>query len=307
MYNADLPTLWHKTCVQSILKNRVYMGHMVSGKQSIKSFKVKKLENVPEENWITVRDTHDAIISEDAFWHVQKLMSVKRPRNVRTEENIFVGKLRCSTCGNNLAFQNSQGRHKNGSFCCNRYRRSSKLCTAHYIGYPVLYNAVLNDIRRLAEICSQSEADFKAYVRKLADDKNEASEGNCKKELEKAKARSAELDTIIKRLFEQNALGVIPDDRFSLLFGEYDIEQKDLRTKIDALKTQLNRQNSDAENMEQFYDVIRKYTNIEKLTTAIISDLIDYIVIYDSDGGRTQRRQKVDIFYRLAGLKEIQL
>ena len=305
MFNADFPTLWNKGCVQNILKNRVYIGHMVGGKQSIKSFKVKKLENVPEENWITVCNTHEAIISEDEFWHVQKLTSVKNPTNVRKGENVFVGKLRCSSCGRNLAYQNSQGRHKHGSFCCNRYRRSSKLCTSHYIGYPILYDAVLNDIRRLADICGQSEDDFKAYVKQLADDKNGASESHNKKELEKAKARFAELDIIIKRLFEQNALGVIPDDRFAILFGDYTAEQKSLQSVIDALKSQLDKQNSEVENMEMFYGLIKKFTDIEKLTTGVISELIDHIVIYDSDGG-TPRRQKVDIFYRHGGLKEIQ-
>ena len=307
MFNADLPTLWHKTCVQSILKNRVYMGHMVSGKQTIKSFKVKKLENVPEESWITIRDTHEAIVDEDLFWRVQKLASVKQPLNVRKGENVFVGKLQCSTCGKNLAYQSIQGRHKTGSFCCNRYRRSSKLCTAHYIGYNTLYDAILNDIRKLAHICNQSEEDFKEYVRQLANEKNEVTGDNCKKELEKAIARSGELDTIIKRLFEQNALGVIPDDRFATLFGEYTAEQKDLQTNIDALKAQLDRQNSEAENAEQFYGLIQKYTNIEKLTAEIVTELIDHIVIHDSDGCRVQRRQKVDVFYRSAGLKEIQL
>jgi len=104
-------------------------------------------------------------------------------------------------------------------------------------------------------------------LRQLASDKTDVREDNHRRELEKAKARSGELDTIIKRLFEQNALGVIPDDRFNALFGEYGTEQKGLQIRIDELKVRLNRQKSDTENAKQFFDLIRKYTNIEKLTT----------------------------------------
>ena len=76
---------------------------------------------------------------------------------------------------------------------------------------------------------------------------------------------------------------------------------------LPAVRYQFKRkiQNSEDENMEMFYGLIKKFTDIEKLTTGVISELIDHIVIYDSDGG-TPRRQKVDIFYRHGGLKEIQ-
>jgi len=305
-FNAEYPANWAAYTVQSILKNRVYMGHMVGCKQTIKSFKNKKLENVPEENWITVRDTHEAIVDEKTFWHVQGLLSIKRPANVRTMENIFVGKLRCPDCGKNLGFQSVQGRHKYGSFVCNQHRRNAKFCTSHYIRYDALYDVVLSEIRRQADLANRYKGDLEEYLRLLHKNKTDAQESGCRKELGKAKLRSDELDTIIKRLFEQNALGVIPDDRFATLFGEYTAEQKGLHTKIDSLNAQLDKQRSDAESAEQFFDLILKHTNIEKLTTQTITDLIDHIVIYEHTGKGKAWRQKVDINYRFGGMAEIQ-
>ena len=238
---------------------------------------------MPEENWITVRDTHEAVVNEETFWNVQKLLSIKRPANVRSFDNVFVGKVKCPDCGKNMGYQGLQGRHTQGNFVCNRYRRNPKSCTAHYIKYNTLYNLVLQDIRNKAAICREYRGDFTEYLRQLLSEISDVQEANCKKELEKAKVRNDELDTIIKRLFEQNALGVIPDDRFATLFGEYTAEQKGLNAKIDTMKAQLDSQNSDAKNAEMFFELIQKYTDIETLTTQIIADLIDHIVVHEHD------------------------
>jgi uncharacterized membrane-anchored protein YhcB (DUF1043 family) len=282
------------------------MGHMVGCKQTIKSFKIQKLEHVPEKDWITVRNTHEAIVDEETFWHVQDLLSIKRPANVRTKENIFVGKLRCSDCGKHLAFQNVQGRHKTGSFICNRYRRDTKFCTAHYIRYDALHGLVLNDIRKKADLARCFKGDFAEYLQQLADNKSDVQESNYRREFDRSKARFDEVEQIVKRLFEQNALGVIPDDRFTAFLGEYTDEQSDLQAKIDKLQTQLDKQKPNAEGAELFFGMIEKYTDVEELTTKVITDLIDHIVIYEHTGDAKNWRQRVDIFYRFAGLTQIQ-
>ena len=319
-YYQRFPTFWKRGTVRNILINRVYMGHMVCLKQTIKSFKHKKLENAPEENWITTPNTHEAIVDEETFWKVQKLLEIKRPVNTINFENIFVGKLKCPDCGKNLGYQGLQGRHKQGNFICNSYRRNTKACTPHYVRYNTLHDLVLKDIREKAHIASQfggnadgdgvigegrnGKVNLKKYIEQLLVEREDADEGNNKKELDKAKARSIELDIIIKRLFEQNTLGVIPDDRFASLFNEYTAEQKALNAKIDTIKAQLDKQNNDAENLEQFFAIIQQHTGIETLTTKIITDLIDYIVIHEHDGGKP-RRQKIKITYRFAGSTEI--
>jgi hypothetical protein len=304
-YDPRFPCFWKAGTVHAILKNRVYMGHMVGCKQTIKSFKNKKLQNNPEEEWIIVENTHEGIVSEEDFWHVQGLIAIKRLPNVCSMENIFVGKLQCADCGKRLGYQSTRGTGKTGSFICNSYRRNTKSCTTHHTRYDALYDMIFRDIRYKAESAQEFTDNFDEYLRQLATDKTDVREDNHRRDLDKAKMRCDELDTIIKRLFEQNALGVIPDDRFNALFGEYSTEQKALQIRIDELKLRLNRQKSDTENAKQFFDLIRKYTNIEKLTTQIISDLIDYVVVYERVKGEDGRRQKVVINYRFGGMTEI--
>jgi hypothetical protein len=303
-YDNNFPTFWRAYTIYAILKNRVYLGHMVGCKQSIKSFKNRKLQNNPEEDWIIVENTHPPLVSEKVFWHVQELLSIKKPSYVRTNENIFVGKLRCSDCGKNMGYSGTYG-SASGGFICNRYRRIPKSCTSHYIRYDSLCDLVMRDIRMKAELASSYTNNFEGYLEQLTASKTDVRESNYRRDLEKAKARSDELDTIIKRLFEQNALGIIPDDRFTSMFGDYSAEQKELQTKIESLKTRLNNQKSDTENAAEFFELIQKYTNIDKLTDEIIVDVIDHIVVHQHTGKHSNRRQRVEIHYRFEAITEV--
>ena len=87
--------------------------------------------------------------------------------------------------------------------------------------------------------CHETKADFDTFASQLSSDRAGVEVNHIKRELEKAKLRTSELDTIIKRLFEQNALGVIPDDRFSTLFNEYTAEQNTLNASVENLSNQL--------------------------------------------------------------------
>jgi DNA invertase Pin-like site-specific DNA recombinase len=304
-YDERFPCFWKAVTVHAILKNRVYMGHMVGCKQTIKSFKNKKLQNNPEEDWIIVENTHEGIVSEDDFWHVQELISIKRPPNLRTKENIFVGKLQCPDCDKRLGYQSSRGSDKAGTFVCNSYRRNTKACSSHRIMYESLHDMVCRDIRHKAEMAKSLADDFDEYLQQLAESKTDVQENNFRRELDKAKTRVSELETIIKRLFEQNALGIMPDDRFASMFGDYNAEQKALLTKIDELKARLGKQKSDSENAKQFFLMLQKYTDFDRLTTQMISDLIDCIVVHERVKTDEGIRQRVVINYRFGGMTEI--
>ena len=129
-----------------ILENQVYLGHMVSHKTQTKSFKNKKLVAVPKEDWIIVRNTHEAIIDEETFDLVQKFISVKRRPNKTGRPNMFVGLVKCPDCGRNMAFSNPNGRDPR--FRCRTYARNSNLCTTHAISYDALQQIVMSDIQK---------------------------------------------------------------------------------------------------------------------------------------------------------------
>jgi DNA invertase Pin-like site-specific DNA recombinase len=300
-YNTDFPYVWKKATVTQILTNRVYVGDTVSGKQRIKSFKFKKLENVPPEEWIIAPNTHEAIIDRETFNRVQEILSVRRPPNTCSIQNIFVGKLVCAQCGCHLCFAVTPGRQSPGSFVCNSYKRRLGSCTAHYTSYNNLYNVVLGDIKSQLAIAKKYEDNLKAYTNEIMQSTGVSTEDFTAAEIEKLKVKLSDINRIVKKLLEQNALGVISDERFAELSADYEKESLTVKATISRLSEKLEFEKARVNNAEMFYATIRKYLDIEELTADVIIDLIDKIIIHEPEGERGNRRQKIEIIYRFIG------
>jgi hypothetical protein len=301
-FSESHPTLWEKVTVQKMLKNLMYTGALVWGRETSKSFKTKKRDYKPKEDWTVVKGTHKPLVDKDTFENVQRLMSIKNPKNVTQFDNIFRGLLVCSDCGANLAFQNTQGRHTDGSYTCNKGRRGHNLCSAHYIRFIPLCNLVLREIQAIAAAAKEHENELRNFVRKLRADNLEENSKKERRELERLQRRIGELDIIIKKMLEQNAMGGISDERFATLSGEYDSEQKTLAMQADALKSKLQKQKNDTADIAEFLPLIRKYTDVEKLTAPLLHELIDRIVVFNGVGTGKKRTQRVEIYFKFVGL-----
>ncbi len=161
---------------------------------------------------------------------------------------------------------------------------------------------MLGDIREKAATAKRYEGDFMEYARMVAVRKGEHDVRQGQADLEKHKQRCAEIDTVLKRMVEQNALGVLADERFTVLMREYEAEQADLMRKIKEAEQKMSKQKADCENAVKFYDLIHKYTDIEELTAPILHEVIDRIKVYNAVGVGKRRVQDVEIFYRFVGL-----
>jgi DNA invertase Pin-like site-specific DNA recombinase len=300
-YNTDYPYVWKKSTVTQILKNRVYIGDTVSGKQRVKSFKFKKLENVPEEEWINAQNTHEAIIDRETFDRVQKILSVRRPPNTCSIDNIFVGKLVCADCNCHLCFASTPGRKSPGSFVCNSYKRRYGSCTAHYTNYNNLYRIVFDDIKNQLSAAKKYEKNLSAFAQEIMKNTGGGNTDFTASEIEKHKLKLSEISRIVKKLLEQNALGVISDERFAELSADYEKESLAQKAAISELSERLEREKSRVQNADNLYSSISKYTDITELTADVILDIIDKIIIHEAKNENGQRQQKIEIFYRFCG------
>jgi DNA invertase Pin-like site-specific DNA recombinase len=301
-FSESHPTLWEKVTIQKMLKNLMYTGALVWGRETSKSFKTKKRDYKPQEEWTVVEGTHEPLVDKDTFENVQRLLSIKNPKNVTQFDNIFRGMLVCSDCGTNLAFQNTQGRHTDGSYTCNKGRKGHNLCSAHYVRYSYLYDVVLREIQAIAAVAKKHENELQDFVRQLRADNLEVNTKKEQRELNRLQRRIGELDTIIKKLLEQNAMGAISDERFATLSGEYDMEQKTLAVQADALKSKLQKQKDDTADIAEFMPIISKYTDVKKLTAPLLHELIERIVVFDGVGRGSTRTQRVEIYFKFVGL-----
>jgi DNA invertase Pin-like site-specific DNA recombinase len=299
-YNTEYPYAWKKSTVAQILTNRVYIGDTVSGKQRVKSFKLKKLENVPQDEWIIKSNTHEAIIDSEMFMRVQEILSVRRSPNTCSIQNIFVGKLVCADCNCHLCFAVTPGRKSPGSFLCNSSKRRPGACTAHYTSYGNLYNAVLDDIKNQLTNAKKYEESLTAYVKNTFSNKGINSADYTADRIKKSEMKLSEINRIIKKLLEQNALDVISNERFAELSAEYEKESLMIKAEISRLSERLQFDKTKADNIEFFLTTIRKYLDINELTADVVTDLIDKIIIHEPEGGRYNRKQRIEIKYKFS-------
>ena len=119
-----------------------------------------------------------------------------------------------------------------------------------------------------------------------------------KKELLEAKRRMMDLDDLIKGLYENFTLGRLPERQFNRLMTEYDTEQSNLEQRMSELETATERISTKAVQIDKFVRLVKKYRDFEELTTPMLNDFIEKVVIHEAEGGRTKdRTQQVDIYF----------
>lgn len=302
-YDTEHPYDWCNNTVTIMIKNRVYLGHMVNNKSTTKSYKNRKLVKLPESEWIEVKNTHEPLVDETT-WELAQTVIGKRKRPMGTGEiQIFSGLVKCSTCGCSLSLARQNDRKGNGSFACSKSRKKGKAyCSFHYITYDNLYRIVLDDIRAQAKAAKNFESEFIDTVVSLKLKKQKEQCSKNVKNIEKAKARLAELENIIKCLYEDKVKGKITDVRFTSLADSYEQEENQIRNNIQEWQAELDIISDTKEQTKLFVDSVKKYTDIKELTAPILNELIEKIVVYDAQTIDGVRTQKIEIFYRFIGL-----
>ena len=297
------PYVWHDSSVVRIIKNPAYLGHMVSNRNITKSYKIKKRINVPIAEWIEVKHTHEPLVDEGTFELAQKVIKVKKRENKEGTVQIFSGILKCATCGRGMAYSNPKTyRNRNAFYVCSLSRRRGKeACSLHYIKYNDIYALVLDDIRRNTKRVLASENKFLERVTKMSKDKQNVQMTKMLKDIAKFNKRIVELDLIIKRLYEDNVVGKISDERFMTMTRDYENEQRELKIRMGEGEEQIQQDEEKTENSHRFVELIKKYTDITELTAPMLKELIDHVAIHQTIKSKGKRSQRVDIHYRFIG------
>lgn len=296
---------WHVTSIRAILNNEVYLGKLVYGKQRNKSMKSKEKVRNPKEDWIVVENCHEPIITQELWDTVHKILNAKHRPAKAGEVQMFAGLLYCSDCGHCLTY--SQKQRKDGSYhgaySCWMYKTHGKeYCASHYITFDTIYELVLIDIQRNLFQYRKNTDKFKSILsRKYQSDSQKQAE-QITLEYEQKQKRCEELDKIISRLYEDNVLGRIGDERYEFMSQSYELEQVEIKKALPILKSKIDELKRQSDCADNFINVIKKYTIIDKLDAAILNELIDKIVVHhkeQAEDGRTF--QQIEIYYRFVG------
>ena len=302
-----LPYFWTRETLSAILGREEYLGHTVNLRTRTKSYKDKRKVDNSKEDWLVFKNTHEAIIDQETFDIVQKMRSHKRSnqryKNRAGHENLFAGLVFCGTCGRKHYFCPQE---KNGlnhdHYKCSAYRKPIDGCkNPHYIQKSALIEIVSDKLRQTIHECQLDQETFLKKLEQQSQAQFSKDNKRQRQQLQKDEHRSKEIDSIIQKLYEDNLLGKISDERFVKLSQSYEEEQRQLQTSISDLTEKLTKQQEDSLKISKFMARISKYTELPELTVEIVNELIDKIVIHKPTGTKRNRIIQIDIYYNFIG------
>lgn len=293
---------WNGPVVAKILDRMDYLGHTVNFKTHVKSYKVHKtIYNSPDQ-WKVFEGTHEAIIDKETFEIVQKIRAGKRRPTRMGEMPMFSGLLYCADCGRKLSFHRKADEPaEKHHYLCENYRSNTANCTMHYIRNVVVERIVLENLKEVIQYVSNYEDEFVRMIMDSDMRQRNRELSQKKKRLAEIQKRIGELDTIFQRIYEDNIIGKLSDERFMKMSKRYEDEQHTLQTEADEIQSELQQEEKKSVDVKRFLAIVKKYTDLTELTPEIFREFIDKIIVHAPDKSSGRRLQEIEIIYNHIG------
>ena len=304
------PYKWCKTTVQKILSQQEYCGDIINFKTYSKSFKNKTRYENSKENWAVFKDVNEPIIDRETFETVQKFISkTKRraPKKENGERSIFNGLIYCGDCHSKMRYHTSTSNKEIHYFTCsdNKVDYRGKCPGRHYVRADALEEVVKLELRRLVEMLEIDESYFAQLLLRKNDEEREKDKKFLESELQKAIARSNTVSQLYEKLYEDNVIGKVSDEWFVELSHKYEKERMDLKAKIADTRHQIEELKNTNSEYGKFISAIRRFMQMDNLTSPLLRELIDHIDIFETEGTGKSRTQRIVIYYRFIGYIEL--
>lgn len=304
------PYKWCKTTIQKILSQQEYCGDIINFKTYSKSFKNKRRIENSKENWAVFKDVNEPIIDRETFETVQKFISkTKRraPKKENGERSIFNGLIYCGDCHSKMRYHTSTSNKEIRYFTCsdNKVDYRGKCQGRHYVRADALEEVVKLELRRLVEMLEIDESYFAQLLLRKNDEEREKDKKFLESELQKAIARNNTVSQIYEKLYEDNVIGKVSDEWFVELSHKYEKERMNLKAKIADTRHKIEELKNNNSEYEKFISAIRRFMQMDNLTSPLLRELIDHIDIFETEGTGKSRTQRIVIYYRFIGYIEL--
>ena len=294
----ERPYHWIGQSVVGILERMEYTGCTCNFKTYSKSYKLKKRIPNAVEDMCIFPDTQEAIVSQAQWNRVQELRKNKRRPAKAERQGLFSGLLFCPDCGNKLHFATCKSFDgKQDHYVCSSYKSNRGTCTAHYIREDVLREIVLERIRAVNEYIRRDVDGFQEEWLQCRRQDHEKNIRNDKKRVEQAKKRLSDLEIIIRKLYEDYALGHINLALYKKMSTDYEAETERLKLEIEVTEEWVEQQQEMNDGLDAFIALTEKYVDVTELTQTIVNEYIKKILVYAPDKSSGKRQQRIKIFF----------
>lgn len=230
---------------------------------------------------------------------MQELRKNKRRPQKSDVVNPFAGIVYCAECGERMYLSRRKNeRPEQEHMRCSTYAKEQDKCSVHYIRTCVLNEIVLGELNKLLATVKADEDDFLQTAMNNSVQKKSSEITKAKKTVKQAEKRIAELDKLFTRLYEDNVLGKLSDERFTMMSTAYEEEQQKLKATVSELTALIDASEKKSSDVTAFLEIVRKYEHITRLTPEIMHELIEKIVVHEADKSSGKRVQQIDIYYR---------
>ena len=303
--DEDSKYIWRPDTLRLLIRNRVYCGDCVLCRSDT-IFKTKQHFKTDEKEWITVENTHEAIVSREIWERANELIAVKRREYRKTltgDLNIFSGLLKCADCGKALSRRKYGSNSGHMIYVCGTYATyGSHKCTQHKIFEEDLTAAMLADIQELFSAVTKNKA---RLIDLLIKGKAE-SEGKTlttkETQYKRVCKRLEDVNRLIDKLYEDSISGKVNETNFVRLLGKYQQEQESILAEKEKLQGETAAVREIRSDVEHFADLLERYGDISKLTPEILNMLVEKIVVYEPRAVDGVMRQQLDVYYRYIGV-----
>ena len=293
---------WGSGTILAMMRNEVYIGHMVQGKYQMVSFKSKKKRAVDPDKWYVVKNTHEPIISEELWDRVQKQRAITGRRSLtRTGDvSLFATVLRCQDCGSKLIYSAKGTKARPvGAYRCARYTNNGSLaCTQHYIKEETLINIVLRDVRDFAALALKDREKIRLQLLSSLNQSQNLISKAVNKEIRDYEKRSKAVEETIKQLYEDKVSGKIPLNVFSNLLNGYMVEQQKLDQASKEARRRLDELLYSEEQIDDWLDMVSCHLDIADLDRTTLMELVETIVVSERYKVNDKKHQDIKINYR---------
>ena len=299
------PYGWGSSTIVNILKKREYLGHTINFKTR-KHFKDKKSHYVSEDEWTIFENTHEAIIDQQTFDLVQKIRSnVRRYPNGWGEAAPLTGLLYCADCGGKMYVHRTNNGKRISQYTCSNYTKvpCGTLCpTQHRINESAVLTLVSDTLRAIAEYSRNDRTEFIHTVQETQVAQQSADISKKRRRLATAQKRAGELEKLICKIYEDNALGKLSDARYRALDAQYAKEQDALEIEIAELEKAVTGYEQSQKSAEKFIALIDKYENFDTLTNTMLNEFVEKILVHErARKGSQDTTQEIEIYFNFLG------
>ena len=306
---------WNYVTVKRILRNEVYLGHTLLGRSKKLNLKSQKTVALDRSDWIIVPDTHQPLVSREAFDLAQQHMksaASEWQQHDRVRRSIFGKVAYCAHCGAAMCSAGSVYKGEREKYwylqCNNLPRRSAHPCEhPARIRYRDLVEIVTNELNHFIAL---SDEQIDALIRSVAQSSDVSQRKNqYREELRTLTARQTQIDHTVLTLYRDSVSGKLSQDRLDRMVRTLEEESTQNQDAISQLQARLSAVGDASANYSRFFDLVRQATHITTLTPQLINTFIERIEISQrvlpegakAAGPKTPYSQDIRIFYRFIG------